>query len=58
MRRIYDRYGIGNTTFSPLAGGLLTGKYNDGIPEASRYDTKNIPWYFNEFFGEEKPQRK
>lgn len=30
------RYGIGVTVFSPLAQGLLTGKYNDGIPPESR----------------------
>lgn len=29
----------GTTIWSPLAGGLLTGKYNDGVPEGSRYDT-------------------
>lgn len=32
------RYGIGLTVWSPLAGGLLSGKYNDGIPEGSRGD--------------------
>jgi voltage-dependent potassium channel beta subunit len=31
-----DKYGIGVVVFSPLAQGLLTGKYNDGIPEDSR----------------------
>ena len=30
------RHGIGLTTFSPLANGVLTGKYDDGIPEDSR----------------------
>jgi voltage-dependent potassium channel beta subunit len=30
------KHGIGITVFSPLAQGLLTGKYNDGIPEGSR----------------------
>ena len=33
-----DQLGIGITPFSPLGGGLLTGKYNDGIPEGSRAD--------------------
>jgi len=36
---LYKKYGMGTTTFSSLAGGLLTGKYNDGIPQGSRYDT-------------------
>ena len=33
-----DRYGMGITVFSPLAQGLLTGKYNAGVPEGSRGD--------------------
>ncbi|KAF9444763.1 Aldo/keto reductase [Macrolepiota fuliginosa MF-IS2] len=36
---LYRKYGLGTTTWSSLAGGLLTGKYNDGIPEGSRYST-------------------
>lgn len=39
---IYEKYGMGLTVWSPLASGLLTGKYNDGIPEGSRLD--RIPW--------------
>jgi len=31
-----DRHGLGLTVWSPLAQGLLTGKYNDGVPEDSR----------------------
>jgi voltage-dependent potassium channel beta subunit len=34
--RLYEDIGLGLTTFSPLATGLLTGKYQDGIPEGSR----------------------
>lgn len=34
--RLYDEIGIGLTTWSPLASGLLTGKYRDGIPPESR----------------------
>jgi voltage-dependent potassium channel beta subunit len=34
--RLYEDYGLGTTTWSPLASGLLTGKYLDGIPEDSR----------------------
>ncbi len=33
-----DKYGIGLVVWSPLAQGLLTGKYNEGIPEGSRAD--------------------
>ncbi|MCP4309280.1 MAG: aldo/keto reductase [bacterium] len=34
--RLYGDIGLGLTTFSPLASGLLTGKYQEGIPEGSR----------------------
>jgi len=34
---LYKKYHIGTTTFSSLASGLLTGKYNNGIPEDSRF---------------------
>ncbi len=33
---LYERYGLGTTIWSPLAGGLLTGKYNDGMPDGTR----------------------
>ncbi|KAF2669726.1 Aldo/keto reductase [Microthyrium microscopicum] len=36
---IFQKYGYGSTIWSPLASGLLTGKYNDGIPENSRLKT-------------------
>lgn len=39
-----DSYGIGLTTWSPLASGILTGKYNDGIPEGSRAALENMAW--------------
>ena len=36
--------GIGLTTFSPLYFGILTGKYNDGIPEGSRASLEKMAW--------------
>lgn len=33
-------YGMGVMAWSPLAGGILTGKYNEGIPKGSRFDVK------------------
>ena len=42
--RFYKDYGYGATTFSPLALGLLSGKYNSGIPEDSRAGKMNIGW--------------
>lgn len=34
---LFDDYGLGTTIWSPLASGILTGKYNNGIPEDSRF---------------------
>lgn len=36
FHRLYETIGLGTTIWSPLASGILTGKYNDGIPEGSR----------------------
>ncbi|MEX0887018.1 MAG: aldo/keto reductase [Phycisphaeraceae bacterium] len=36
LRSLFDRHGLGTTIYSPLAQGVLTGKYNDGVPEDSR----------------------
>lgn len=42
---MYERpYGLGLTTWSPLAYGLLTGKYNEGIPEDSRAKQEGYSW--------------
>jgi voltage-dependent potassium channel beta subunit len=42
--RLYADYGIGTTTWSPLASGLLTGKYNEGVPADSRAALKGYEW--------------
>lgn len=42
--RLFDETGYGATTWSPLASGLLTGKYRDGIPEGSRAALKGYGW--------------
>jgi len=41
---VCKEYGIGLTTFSPLYQGILTGKYNDRIPEGSRASMKDLAW--------------
>jgi aryl-alcohol dehydrogenase-like predicted oxidoreductase len=38
---LYEKFQYGTTIWSPLASGLLTGKYNDGIPEDSRFATNS-----------------
>jgi len=42
--RLYDDIGLGLTTWSPLASGLLTGKYLDGVPEGSRATLPGYEW--------------
>lgn len=42
--RVYNEYGYGSTTWSPLASGLLTGKYNDGVPSDSRGALEGLEW--------------
>ena len=42
--RLYDDIGLGLTTWSPLASGVLTGKYLDGIPEGSRAALPGYEW--------------
>ena len=43
-RRLYQDIGLGTTTWSPLASGMLTGKYKDGIPADSRANLKGYEW--------------
>jgi voltage-dependent potassium channel beta subunit len=43
-RRLQEDHGYGNTIWSPLASGLLTGKYRDGIPEDSRAALAGYGW--------------
>ena len=42
--RLYDDIGLGTTIWSPLASGLLTGKYSNGIPDDSRGALKGYAW--------------
>lgn len=51
--RLYSEIGLGTTIWSPLASGLLTGKYNDGVPEDSRLSLADYGWLRDELLGEE-----
>jgi voltage-dependent potassium channel beta subunit len=42
--RLYSDIGLGTTIWSPLASGLLTGKYRDGVPEGSRAALPGYGW--------------
>ena len=41
---VYDTFGLGTTIWSPLASGLLTGKYNNGMPNDSRANLPGYEW--------------
>jgi voltage-dependent potassium channel beta subunit len=51
--RLYSEIGLGTTIWSPLASGLLTGKYNDGIPEDSRLNLPGYEWLRDRLMGGE-----
>lgn len=54
---LYARYGLGTTIWSPLASGLLTGKYNNGIPEGSRMSVEGYDWLRKKLESPEGQQR-
>jgi voltage-dependent potassium channel beta subunit len=54
---LYEKIGLGTTIWSPLAGGLLTGKYNDGIPKGSRATLPAFDWLRPMFENEEAKDR-
>jgi voltage-dependent potassium channel beta subunit len=50
---LYDETGLGLTIWSPLASGILTGKYNNGIPKESRLNLPTLSWLKDSISGEE-----
>lgn len=57
FRPLYDGPGLGTTIFSPLASGLLTGKYLDGIPDGSRLDLPGYEWLRDALLSDAGQQR-
>ncbi|HBX65634.1 MAG TPA: aldo/keto reductase, partial [Balneolaceae bacterium] len=55
---LYEDIGLGTTIWSPLASGLLTGKYNDGIPEGSRLDLEKYSWLRKKLLETEEGKEK
>jgi voltage-dependent potassium channel beta subunit len=51
--QLYTDIGLGTTIWSPLASGLLTGKYNKGIPQGTRVSLKGYEWLLEDFQREE-----
>ena len=47
-KELFEKYSLGTTIWSPLASGLLTGKYNNGVPEKSRVNVAGYEWLKDE----------
>lgn len=54
---IFKHEGLGTTIWSPLATGLLSGKYNAGMPEESRLNMAGFEWLKDRWFVEEKIEK-
>lgn len=52
--QIFKTTGLGTTIWSPLAAGVLTGKYNEGIPEDSRLHIKGFEWLVEKQLNEQR----
>jgi voltage-dependent potassium channel beta subunit len=57
-RPLYEESGLGTTIWSPLYSGLLTGKYNDGVPEGSRITVDNYRWLTDRVVGDQEKIEK
>jgi len=49
---LFDHYGMGTTVWSPLMGGILTGKYNQGIPDGTRVSDPMLPAFVKQRYEE------
>lgn len=54
---LYREIGLGLTVFSPMRAGILSGKYNNGIPEDSRYGSKGIS-FIKDYWKQEKAKKQ
>jgi aryl-alcohol dehydrogenase-like predicted oxidoreductase len=50
---VYKNVGLGTTIWSPLASGLLSGKYNEGIPDGSRFAIEGFDWLKDRWMAED-----
>ena len=54
---LYEKVGLGTTVWSPLASGLLTGKYNEGDPGDTRISMPMYSWLRQQFENDEARRR-
>ncbi len=57
LKPVIDKYGLGTTIWSPLCSGMLTGKYQTGIPKGSRFDLEGYEWLKDRYHSELGQQR-
>ena len=53
FNKLYSEIGLGTTIWSPLASGILTGKYNNEVPTGTRFELANMDWLKKEALGED-----
>jgi voltage-dependent potassium channel beta subunit len=56
--RLYKELGLGTTVWSPLASGLLTGKYDDGLPPDTRLSREGLEWLRDQILGEGSAEKR
>jgi voltage-dependent potassium channel beta subunit len=54
---VFRTVGLGTTIWSPLASGLLSGKYNDGIPKGSRFALEGFDWLKDRWIMDDKVKK-
>jgi aryl-alcohol dehydrogenase-like predicted oxidoreductase len=54
---VFKNIGLGTTIWSPLCSGLLTGKYNDGIPKGSRLGIEGFEWLKDRTLAEDRIEK-
>jgi len=55
---VFKKYGMGTTTWSPLASGALTGKYLDGVPKGSRASLEGYEWLRKHMIESDRAQER
>jgi len=54
---LFENYGMGTTVWSPLASGVLTGKYLKGIPKGSRMEIETLSWIKDKVWSPENQEK-
>lgn len=55
--QLFKNYGLGTTIWSPLASGLLSGKYNNGLPEDSRFALPGFEWLKDRWMADDRLEK-